>query len=61
MTKVELLASFRAAVLNARTHVARALSPVFVAMLEGLGYRVVPAWVVDQFEKVIERAPESST
>ena len=51
---------FRSVVADARDDVTRRLGPVIVATIEGMGYRLVPAGIVDLFEKIVAQQPAPS-
>jgi hypothetical protein len=56
----ELIAQLEMVCENARQRIAKDCGQPFVLTVEGLGYRIVPAWVVDMLARVIEKGSGST-
>lgn len=50
---MKLSEEFKTACSDARQHVANSCGGPLVVTLEGMGYRVVPEWVADSFERTL--------
>lgn len=60
MTDNELKAGLKKACEEARQKSAWAVGKPVVVTLEAMGYRVVPAWVVEMLEKILSKAEKKS-
>ena len=54
MTHEEMMTALDARLDEARGKMVRALGVPIILTIEGLGYRVVPAWVVDSLKKALK-------
>lgn len=53
---MNLAQAFREQLVDAKRRVTAAAGPVLVTMLDGMGYVIVPANLVDSYHRLLERA-----
>lgn len=61
MTDDQLRAGLLKAVEEARQKAARTVGSPIVITLEAMGYRVVPAWVVEMLDNILSKAAEKKS